>query len=45
MKQEDEKSERSGRSLERDNFVIAELTTRKEARATDLEEKEARTTE
>ena len=43
---EDEKSEQSGkRSLERVNFVKAELMTRKEARATILERKEARTLE
>ena len=43
---EDEKSEQSGkRSLERVNFVITELMTRKEAQATVLERKEAQTLE
>ena len=41
---EDEKSEQSSkRSLERVNFVIVALMTRKEAKATVLERKEAQT--
>jgi hypothetical protein len=39
---EDEKSERSERSPKRVNFLMAKLTTRKEAWATDLERKGAR---